>query len=132
MKQVILAGTVGKDAVLRRTQAGDPILGFSVAVDDGYGQNKSTMWFDASVFGKRGEALSKHITKGTKVTVSGELGTREHDGKTYLTVRVSEVELQGSKPDVSNRSSYDDPEPRRQSFMSDELSDDVPFAPEWR
>ena len=33
MENLIIAGTVGKDAVLRRTQNDDAVLGFSVAVD---------------------------------------------------------------------------------------------------
>ena len=35
MEMLIIAGTVGKDAVLRRTQNDDAVLSFSVAVDQG-------------------------------------------------------------------------------------------------
>ncbi len=38
MKQITIAGRLGKDAELRRTQGGDPVLSFPVAVDDGYGE----------------------------------------------------------------------------------------------
>lgn len=99
MKQIVIAGRTGKPAELRRTQNGDPVLSFSVAVDDGFGQNKRTMWFDCSVWGKRGETLKDMLPKGKEVTVSGDLSTREHDGKTYLTVRVNELTLQGGKQD---------------------------------
>lgn len=95
MKQIVIAGTIGKDAVLRRTPAGEPVLGFSVAVDDGYGENKSTMWFDVNVWGKRGQSLEPHLKKGTRVTVSGEFGTRQHEAKTYFTCRASDVAIQG-------------------------------------
>src|SRR5690606_19456650 len=74
-----------------------PVLSFSVAVDDGWGERKRTMWFDCSLFGKRGEPLEQYMPKGTAVAVSGDLSTREHEGKTYLTVRVNEVTLQGGK-----------------------------------
>lgn len=97
MKQVILSGRTGKAGELRRTQGGDPVLGFSIAVDDGYGENRSTMWFDCSVWGKRAAALEPHIGKGTALTVIGDLGRREHEGKTYLTVNVRELTLQGGK-----------------------------------
>jgi single-strand DNA-binding protein len=137
MKVITIAGRVGKDAELRRTQSGDPVLGFSIAVDDGYGQNKRTLWFDASIWGKRGEALADHLKKGTPVTVSGDLSTREHDGKTYLTVRVSEVTLQGGKQDGERRESrparqeqgmYDRDDPRTGGgSYADELNDDLPF-----
>jgi len=95
MKQIVIAGALGKDAVLRRTQAGEPVLGFSVAVDDGYGENKSTMWFDVTVWGKRGQALEQYLKKGTRVTVAGEFGSRQHENKTYFTCRSADVEIQG-------------------------------------
>lgn len=130
MKTVCLAGVVGKDAVLRRTQNGDPVLGFSLAVDDGYGENKSTMWFDVSIFGKRGTALESHIRKGMRLTAVGEFGLREHEGKYYPMCRAMEVELQGGGEARQEQRSTQRQEPA-QSFRQ-ELSDDLPFAPEWR
>ena len=78
---------------------GDTVLKFTVAVDDRAGKEKTTIFFDASLFGKRGEALQQYLIKGTSVTVSGDLSKREHDGKTYLTIRVNDVTLQGGKPE---------------------------------
>lgn len=98
MKSIVIAGRTGKDAEIRRTGDGTPVLAFSVACDDGWGENKRTIWFDCSLFGKRGEFLGSLLPKGTPVTVAGDLSTREHAGKTYLTVRVNEVTLQGGKP----------------------------------
>ena len=127
MKAIVISGGIGKDAVLRRTQDGEAILGFSVAVDDGYGDKKRTIWFDCSVWGKRGEKLANMLTKGTKVSVSGELSTREHEGKTYLTVRADGITIMGGgerkersadavKQRVTERNSY-----------HEDLSDDLPF-----
>jgi len=95
MKNLTIAGGLTRDAELRRTNDGDPILSFSVAVDDGYGDKKRTIYFDCAMFGKRGEKIAGFLVKGQKVCVSGELSTREHDGKTYLTVRVADVDLMG-------------------------------------
>ena len=96
MKNVTIAGGIGKDAETRRTQDGTPVTGFSVAVDDRAGKEKSTMWFDVSMWGQRGEKLAQYLTKGTKVAVTGELGARQHEGKTYLTVRADNITLMGS------------------------------------
>jgi len=97
MNNYNVIGRVGKDAVTR--QAGsEPVTGFSLAVDSGYGDKKQTLWLDCSLWGKRGEKVAQYITKGSQLGVSGELGTREHDGKTYLTLRVAEVSLIGGKP----------------------------------
>lgn len=130
MKQITIAGRLGKDAELRRTQGGDPVLSFPVAVDDGYGERKSTMWFDCTVWGKRAEALSSHLGKGMAVAVSGDLGKREHDGKTYLTVRVSELTMQGGgeRQDSKHKGGmYDRDDPRTAGGASRDLDDEIPF-----
>jgi single-strand DNA-binding protein len=122
MKNITIAGRLGKTAVLRRTQDGKPVLGFAVAVDDGYGANKKTMWFDCAMWGDRGEKIGQYLTKGTAVCVSGELGTREHEGKTYLQVRVNEVTLQGGGEKSGGQAADDG-----QSFSQD-LGDSIPFV----
>ena len=127
MKTICIAGTIGKDAVIRRTQAGEPILGFSVAVDDGYGENKQTMWFDVALWGKRGQALEPHLKKGTKVTVSGDFSTRLHENKTYFTCRANDITIQGGgdRPAKQERRQ----EPNRDSYgnLHEDLNDDLPF-----
>ena len=39
MELLIIAGTVGRDAELRRTNNGDAVLSFSVAIDQGKDKN---------------------------------------------------------------------------------------------
>lgn len=133
MKNITVAGRLGKDASLRTTQNGDSVLGFSVATDDGYGQNKRTLWFDCSLWGKRADALVQYLVKGTAVAVSGDLSTREHEGKTYLTIRVNEVTMQGGgekqdKPaQRQERSTSYDRDDERTHSTSRELDDEIPF-----
>lgn len=98
MQILTIAGNCGKDAELRRTQAGDAVLGFSLAVDNGKdasGQKRPATWFDCSIWGKRAEALQHHITKGTKLVLSGRPTARAHDGKGYLGINVSELTFMG-------------------------------------
>lgn len=91
---VTLAGNLGRDAELKAV--GDSsVLSFNVAAKSGYGQREQTLWVSCALWGKRGETLAQYLTKGSQVTVIGELSTREYDGKTYLECRVSEVKLQG-------------------------------------
>jgi single-strand DNA-binding protein len=122
MKNLTLAGNIGKSAELRTTNNGEKVAGFSVAVDDGFGDKKRTLWFDCSIWGKRAETLAPMLVKGGKVCVSGDLSTREHDGKTYLTLRANEVTLQGARQDR-------DDEPRREASPArrDDSPDDLPF-----
>ena len=129
MKVITIAGRIGKSAELRRTQGGDPILSFPVAVDDGYGDRKKTIWFDCRLWGKRGQSLEGHLAKGTAVTVSGDFSTREHDGKTYLQVRVNDLTLQGGKSQ-SDRGPSQSGYGEQQSSYGDapaDLDDEIPF-----
>jgi len=133
MKTIVIAGRLGKDSQLRRTQNGDPVLSFPVAVDDGFGENKRTIWFDCSQWGKRGQSLETMLKKGKEVTVSGDLSTREHEGKTYLTIRVNDVTLQGGgerqdKPAKQQSMSYGQASGGKAQLSYDEdMSDEVPF-----
>lgn len=137
MKTITIAGGIIRDAVPRTTQDGDNVTSFSVAVSEGYGDKKRSVYFDCSLWGKRGSALSPHLTKGSRVAVSGDLSTREHNGKTYLTVRASEVTLLGGgekrehvnmPPGYEGTAAAEADRGRGPSFEDDS----IPFAPEWR
>jgi single-strand DNA-binding protein len=129
MNNYSVIGRVGKDAQTRFTQGGDAVTGWSLAVDSGYGDKKQTLWLDCSLWGKRGEKVAQYITKGAQVGVTGELGTREHDGKTYLTLRVGEVSLIGGKRDEAPRSNRGGGGQSPPSGADEPFpQDDIPFA----
>ncbi len=135
MKSITIAGNVGKDAELRRTQQGDPVLNFSVAVEDRSGREKVTFWFDVSVWGKRGESLEPHIRKGSRVAVSGDLTRRDHDGKTFLGVKAAEVTLLGGGEQrdegMSDKARAADraQRPTGGAPAGGDMDDEIPFAP---
>lgn len=111
---------VGKDAVVRQTGNGKSVTSFSAAYDNGWGDKKQTVWLDCSLWGERGAKVAEYITKGSQVVVDGNLGTREHEGKTYLTLDVQDVKL------VSNKGER---QPRQQSEPAggDFADEDLPF-----
>lgn len=117
-------GRVGRDAELKYTQGGDAILRFSVAVDSGYGEKKTTVWLDCAMFGKRGEKLVEYVKKGDRIGVTGELGVREHEGKTYVQLRLNDLTLLGEKKAVDSPRS-ERPAPARSN--DEEFSDSIPF-----
>ena len=127
MKQIVIAGNIGKDAVTRKTQDGTSVTGWSVAVEERRGQQKQTVWFDCALWGARGDALCQYLTKGSKVSVAGELSTREHEGKTYLTVRADQVTLMGGGSDGQRQESRQEAPAQRNA-----MDDEIPFAMEWR
>lgn len=135
MQILIVAGNVGRDAVLRRTQSGDPVLGFSLAVDNGKdrdGNKRDATWYDCSIWGKRAEALERHISKGLKLTLTGRPTARAHDGKAYLGINVQDLTFQGGG---SNSQGYSDPAmqgPKEGYDYGSSDAGEIPFAPEWR
>ncbi len=121
MKNITIAGNIGKDAVIRTTPNGDKVTGWSVAVEERVsGGDKRTIWFSCSLWGKRGEALAQYLTKGGRVAVAGTLTTREHDGKTYLEINANEVTLMGGGD------KRDDAPPPAQG-RGDDYGDEIPF-----
>ena len=129
MKSITIAGNIGRDAVTRTTGNGDKVTGFTVAVEDRQGKEKSTLWFDVAIWGARGEKLAEYLTKGGKVVVAGDLSTREHEGKTYLSVRADQVTLMGGVQ-------REEREPQRGGAPAggrgNDIEDSIPFAAEWR
>lgn len=134
MQVLMIAGTVGKDAVLRQT-SGDDVLGFSVAVDNGKdksGERRESTWFDCSLWGKRGSALESFIRKGTRVAVTGRPTARVHEGKVYLGISVDNVTLMGGGQQSEGgerrqerpKDDHTRPHPPRDSY---DLNDDIPF-----
>lgn len=136
MTQIVtIAGVTGKDAQHKTTQNGKEFCSFSVAVNTGYGDNKQTTWWDVTRWGKGADKLADMLSKGTKVTVIGEVSTREHDGKTYLQCRADHVTLQGGRQDGGQRQERSggardsewDRQKERDFYGADGLDDEVPF-----
>ena len=136
MQILIIAGTVGKDAVLRNTQS-DTVLGFSLAVSNGKdsnGNDRPATWYDCAIWGKRATSLERHITKGTRLTLQGRPTVRVHDGKAYQGITVDELTF-GSKPATDTRDNDSRGAQRNDTGYGAGgrgLEDDIPFTPEVR
>lgn len=135
MQILTIAGTVGKDAVLRRTQNDDPVLNFSLAVDNGKdreGNKRPATWYDCSVWGKRAESLQAHISKGDRLALSGRPTTRAHEGKAYLGISVDDLTFQGGSGERqgSGQSGYDQSPPSGYGAGGSPMDDEgeIPFA----
>lgn len=132
INKVFLIGSLGKDAELRYTNTGKPVLGFSIATSKSWtnpngDKAEKTEWHNCTMWGKNTEVISKWLTKGRKIYVEGELQTRQYekDGqKRYITeILVNEVKfLDKAKdqrtPDSPSMPSFDEP---------NASLDDVPF-----
>ena len=124
---ITIAGGLGKDAEAKTTQDGKQFCAFSLAGSVGYGERKETIWFDVTKWGNGSHGLAGMLQKGAKVTVSGELSTREHSGKTYLQVRADHVALQGGRGEQSSTRHRNQDGFGTDNPPSRDLDDDVPF-----
>ena len=126
MNNFCATGNLGQDC--RLSQAGNTsVCNFSVAVKSGYGDREQTLWIDCALWGKKAEGrLPDYLKKGQQVAVSGELSTREHEGKTYLQLRCNDVDLIGKRDEGSSSA----PAPQQQKTAPQsfgDMSDEIPF-----
>ena len=71
--KIVAVGRLGKDVELRYSTDGKAVASFSVAVDDGFGENKKTIWLRVSVWEKQAETCNQYLHKGSLVLVEGRL-----------------------------------------------------------
>jgi len=97
-----IIGNLGNDPETRFTPSGKSVCSFTVAANQGWGDNKVTEWFRVSTWGKLGEICQQYLGKGSKCYVEGRLRTRTwdgQDGQKRLEVEIvaSDVQLLDSK-----------------------------------
>ncbi len=70
-QKLILVGNATGDAQQRKSKKGDvSYTTFGVGVSDG---KDHTTFFSVAVFGKYGETIAKHVTKGCELLVEGRI-----------------------------------------------------------
>ena len=104
INRVNITGNLTRDPELRATAGGTQILSFGVAVNDRRRNQQTGEWedvpnfVDCVVFGQRAEALSRFLSKGSKVAIEGKLRfssweTKEGQRRSKLEVIVDEIEF---------------------------------------
>lgn len=86
INRVTVLGNLGADPELRMTGNGNAVLNMRLAVSESYlDRNKTrqerTEWVSCVMWGKRGEALSRFLSKGDRILVEGSLRTSSYDDK---------------------------------------------------
>ena len=103
INRVNISGNLTRDPELRATASGPPVLSFGVAVNDRRRNPQTGEWedypnfVDCTMFGTRAEAVSRYLSKGSKVAIEGKLrySSWERDGqrRSKLEVIVDEIEF---------------------------------------
>ncbi len=98
MNKVILNGNLVKDLEVTVTK-NDKLVGkTTLAVNEGYGDNKKTTFVNLVIFGERCDSLQQYLLKGTGILIDGKLdinNVQDKDGNwnTYVTVIVNELQI---------------------------------------
>lgn len=104
INRVNITGNLTRDPELRVTAGGTQVLAFGVAVNDRRKNPQTGAWedvpnfVDCIVFGQRAEAVSRFISKGSKVAIEGKLRfssweTKDGDRRSKLEVIVDEIDF---------------------------------------
>ena len=103
INRVNISGNLTRDPELRATAGGTQVLSFGVAVNDRRRNPQNGEWedypnfVDCTMFGTRAEAVSRYLSKGSKVAIEGKLrySSWERDGqrRSKLEVIVDEIEF---------------------------------------
>ena len=111
INKAILMGRLTRDPELRHTGTGTPVCSFSIAIDNGYGENRQTDFINCVAWNKTAEFVSNYFSKGKMIIVIGRISTRSwegQDGKRNYTTEVvaSEVSFGESKRSQEGGSDY--------------------------
>lgn len=156
VNKVLLVGNLGADPEIRRTQDGRAIANLRMATsetwkDKATGERKErTEWHRVVIFNEGlAKVAEQYLKKGSKVYLEGALQTRKWQDKDGQDKYSTEVVLQGfhcalvmldgrgertedreeaTETYGGHRGGNAGPSPRRTQDMDDE----IPFAPEWR
>lgn len=140
INSVTLSGNLVRDPEMRQTASGMAILSFCIAVNERRKNNQTGDWddyanfVDCTMFGKRAEAVSKHLSKGAKVSIAGKLrySSWETDGqkRSKLEVIVDEIEFMSRKQEPKREQPHDDAQYVEATYYddsSDVYDEDIPF-----
>ncbi|MDO4271822.1 MAG: single-stranded DNA-binding protein, partial [Candidatus Saccharibacteria bacterium] len=79
--KIILMGNLTADPDQRTTPNGQELTSFSLAVNTRNGRDESTAFYRCTMWGKRGEAIARYVSKGQPLLVSGTLSVRSYQAK---------------------------------------------------
>ena len=139
INRVNISGNLTRDPELRATAGGTQVLSFGVAVNDRRRNPQSGEWedypnfVDCTMFGTRAEAVSRYLSKGSKVAIEGKLrySSWERDGqrRSKLEVIVDEIEFLSRGQQGGGQGGYGQPAYGQGGYDAAPMPAPAPQAP---
>ena len=79
MNTVNLIGRLVRDNELKYTKSGKAVATNTLALDDGWGDNKRSYFIPLVVWEKQAESLANYTGKGSQIAVNGKLTSRSYE-----------------------------------------------------
>lgn len=132
INKAILMGRLTRAPELRHTGTGTAVCSFSIAIDNGYGENRQTDFINCVAWNKTAEFVDKYFSKGKLIAVVGRISTRTWEGqdgkKNYATeIVVSEVSFCGDTKKEENAAGSETPTADEEDFAVMEEPGDLSF-----
>ena len=108
MNKVELIGRLTADPIIKYTEKNVAFARYTLAVNDGYNENKRTYFINMIAWGSRAETIAKYLTKGSKIAVIGRIqtgtyekedGTREYTYDVY-TEHLEFLDTKGNEKEI--------------------------------
>ena len=139
INRVTISGNLTRDPELRATAGGTQVLSFGVAVNDRRRNPQNGEWedypnfVDCTMFGTRAEAVSRYLSKGSKVAIEGKLrySSWERDGqrRSKLEVIVDEIEFLSRGQQGGGQGGYGQPAYGQGDYDAAHMPAPAPQAP---
>ena len=133
INKVILMGRLTRDPEMRHTNSGTPVTTFSIAIDNGYGENQRTDFVNCLAWNKTAEFVTKYFAKGKMIVIAdGRISTRSwetQDGKRAYATEVVANEVSFGESKSSQQTATQPPMQDDDDDFTplDEEDDDLPF-----
>ncbi len=107
LNNAVIMGRIVATPELRTTQSGLSVTSFTVAVDTGFGDKKTTSFINVVAWRSTCEFVCKYFEKGSMIAIQGRIQTRNYEDKqgnkrTAFEIVASEVSFCGGKNDNAN------------------------------
>lgn len=136
LNTVSIGGNLCRDAELRATASGMAVLTFSVAVNESR-KNQQTgeyedypNYVDCTMLGRRAESVSRYLTKGTYVALTGRLHqnrwqNKDGQNRSKLEVTADNIHFESRRLDGDD---YDQQQAEAQGdYEAQMYEEDIPF-----